>query len=92
MQPPKEQKPNPVGSGKEERKVTEREPPPPNPAQDHPKTRGGRWAAGRHPQAWGGVRTENRAPTQAPSVSTEVWEGCEELRSPQLGTIPLGRE
>lgn len=25
-------------------------------------------------------------------MSAEVWEGCEELRSPQLSTVPLGAE
>ncbi|XP_057586452.1 la-related protein 4B isoform X2 [Hippopotamus amphibius kiboko] len=52
--------------GRKKRSSRRESPPPPSPAQDHPKTRGGHWAADPHPRPRGGVRTENRAPHPGP--------------------------
>ena len=52
--------------GRTKRSSPRESPLPPSPAQDHPKTRGDRQAAGPLPQPRGGVCTENRAPRPGP--------------------------
>uniref|UniRef100_A0A8B9WPC9 La ribonucleoprotein 4B n=1 Tax=Bos mutus grunniens TaxID=30521 RepID=A0A8B9WPC9_BOSMU len=64
LQPPKEQKPNPVGSGKEERKVTEREPPAPKSSPGPPKDQ--RRPLGRRPSPPGLGRRPHREQSPPP--------------------------
>ena len=52
--------------GRKKRSSQRKSPLPPSPTQDHPGTRGGRWAAGPHLPLQGSVHTENRAPLPGP--------------------------
>ncbi|XP_043334837.1 la-related protein 4B isoform X3 [Cervus canadensis] len=64
LQPQKEQKPNPVGCGKEERKVTEREPPAPKSSPGPPKDQ--RRPLGRRPSPPGLGRRPHREQSPPP--------------------------
>lgn len=52
--------------GRKKRSFLRESPLPPSPTRDHPKTRGGRRAAGLRHRPQGSVHTENRAPLPSP--------------------------
>lgn len=64
--PRKNRSPTPSLAGRMRGSSPRESPPPPGPARDQPKTRGGRWAAGPRPPPRGGGHTETRAPLPGP--------------------------